>query len=337
MDKEAPNRSTAIVNGRSSNVLNWDDVKFDWAYPKYKRMLGNFWTPFEISMSNDVKQFPSLSENEKEAFLKTIGLLALLDSIQTDYAGKVADYLTDSSLQALMIILAQQEVIHNHSYSYVLSSLVSKDEQDRVFDYWRSEPVLEKRNEFVLKGYKSFAEQPTVENMLDSIVYDVILEGLFFYSGFAFFYHLARHQKMVASSTMINYINRDEQLHVDLFVKIYQELLNEYPELNTPDRAQKVQAIFMEAAELEVEWARDIIGDKIDGLDVEDLEAYIYFYTNVRCQQLGYEKPYPDYRKNPLKWIKAYEDVDLGKTDFFEQRSRQYVKVNVQDNGFDEL
>lgn len=337
MDKEAPNRSTAIVNGRSSNVLNWDDVKFDWAYPKYKRMLGNFWTPFEINMSNDVKQFPNLDDNEREAFLKIIGLLALLDSVQTDYAGKVADYLTDSSLQALMIILAQQEVIHNHSYSYVLSSLVQKSKQDEVFDYWRSEPVLEKRNDFIMKGYQSFAENPTVESMMESIVYDVILEGLFFYSGFAFFYHLARHQKMVASSTMINYINRDEQLHVDLFVKIYQELLNEYPELDTPDRAEKVQAIFKEAAELEVEWAREVIGDKIDGLDVEDVEAYIYFYANVRCQQLGYEKPYPDYRKNPLKWIKAYEDVDLGKTDFFEQRSRQYVKVNVQDNGFDEL
>ncbi|OMP66691.1 ribonucleotide-diphosphate reductase subunit beta [Domibacillus epiphyticus] len=337
MDKEAPNRSTAIVNGRSSNVLNWDDVKFDWAYPKYKRMLGNFWTPFEINMGTDVKQFPNLTDAEREAFLKTIGLLALLDSIQTDYAGKVADYLTDSSLQALMIILAQQEVIHNHSYSYVLSSLVPKDEQDRVFDYWRSEPVLEKRNDFVMKGYESFAEKPTVENMLQSIVYDVILEGLFFYSGFAFFYHLARHQKMVASSTMINYINRDEQLHVDLFVKIYRELLTEYPELDTAERAAEVEAIFREAAALEVEWARDVIGDKIDGLDVEDLEAYIYFYANVRCQQLGYDRPFPDYRKNPLKWIKAYEDVDLGKTDFFEQRSRQYVKVNVQDNGFDEL
>ncbi|MGG3449169.1 MULTISPECIES: ribonucleotide-diphosphate reductase subunit beta [Bacillaceae] len=337
MDKDAPNRSTAIVNGRSSNVLNWDDVKFDWAYPKYKRMLGNFWTPFEINMGTDVKQFPGLTDCEREAFLKTIGLLALLDSIQTDYAGKVADYLTDSSLQALMIILAQQEVIHNHSYSYVLSSLVPKSEQDRVFDYWRSEPVLEKRNDFVMKGYESFVEQPTVENMLESIVYDVILEGLFFYSGFAFFYHLARHQKMVATSTMINYINRDEQLHVDLFVKIYRELLTEYPELDTEERAADVEAIFREAAALEVEWAREVIGDKIDGLDVEDVEAYIYFYANVRCQQLGYEKPFPDYRKNPLKWIKAYEDVDLGKTDFFEQRSRQYVKVNVQDNGFDEL
>ncbi|MFC4410801.1 ribonucleotide-diphosphate reductase subunit beta [Chungangia koreensis] len=337
MDKEAPNRSTGIVNGRSSNILNWDDVRFSWAYPKYKKMLGNFWTPFEINMSKDVKQFPLLSNDEQEAFLKIIGLLAMLDSIQTDYAGKVADYLTDSSLNALMIILAQQEVVHNHSYSYILSSIVTKEEQDRVFDYWRSEPVLVKRNDFVISGYENFTEDQNVDELLRSIVYDVILEGLFFYSGFAYFYHLARQQKMVASSTMINYINRDEQLHVDLFVKIYKELLKEYPELDTEERAKEVEAIFREAAKLEVEWAREVIGNKIEGLELEDVESYVYFYTNVRCNQLGYERPFPEYRTNPLKWIKAYEEVDLGKTDFFEQRSRQYVKVNVQDNGFDEL
>lgn len=337
MDKEAPNRSTSIVNGQSSNILNWDDVRFNWAYPKYKKMLGNFWTPFEINMSNDIKQFSGLTDNEREAFLKIIGLLALLDSVQTDFAGKVADFLTDSSLNALMIILAQQEVIHNHSYSYVLSSLVSKDEQNRVFDFWRTEPVLQKRNDFVLKGYEEFAEQPDVDNLLRSVVYDVILEGLFFYSGFSFFYHLARHQKMVATSTMINYINRDEQLHVDLFVKIYKELLTEYPQFDTPERASEVEEIFREAAQLEVDWAREVIGDKIEGLDIEDVEEYIYFYANVRCNQLGYDRPFPEYRKNPLKWIKAYEEVDLGKTDFFEQKSRQYVKVNVQDNGFDDL
>lgn len=337
MDKEAPNRSTSIVNGRSSNILNWDDVRFGWAYPKYKKMLGNFWTPFEINMSKDVKQFSELSQDERNSFLKIIGLLALLDSVQTDFAGKVADYLTDSSLNALMIILAQQEVIHNHSYSYILSSLVNKDEQDQTFDYWRTEEVLERRNDFVIKGYQAFTEEPCVEHMLTSIVYDVILEGLFFYSGFAFFYHLARNQKMVATSTMINYINRDEQLHVDLFVKIYKELLEEYPQLNTPEREEEVQAIFREAAQLEIDWANEVIGDKIPGLDVEDVHDYVYFYANVRCSQLGYERPFEGYRKNPLKWVKAYEDVDLGKTDFFEQRSRQYVKVNVEDNGFDEL
>ncbi|MGG4490198.1 ribonucleotide-diphosphate reductase subunit beta [Metabacillus idriensis] len=337
MDSGAPNRSTAIINGSSSNVLNWDDVTYPWAYSKYKKMLANFWTPFEINMSGDIKQFPQLSKDEQDAFLKIIGLLALLDSIQTDYAGKVADYITDSSVNALMIMLAQQEVIHNHSYSYVLSSIVPKHVQDEVFEYWRSEPILRKRNEFVTNGYQAFAEEPNVSNLLKSIVYDVILEGLFFYSGFAYFYNLARNQKMVATSTMINYINRDEQIHVDLFVKIFKEVLREYPEYQTEELAAFVQETFVEAAALEIEWGRFIIGNKIDGIHMKDVEDYIKFYANVRCNQLGFERPFMENRTNPLKWIKAYEEVDLGKSDFFEQKSRQYTKVNSIDNGFDDL
>jgi ribonucleoside-diphosphate reductase beta chain len=334
---DAPNRSTGIVNGRCSNILNWDDTRFSWAYPKYKKMLSHFWTPFEINMGQDVKQFTVLSESEKEAFLKIIGLLALLDSVQTDYAGRVADYLTDSSLNALMIILAQQEVIHNHSYSYVLSSVVDKSVQDEVFEYWRHDPILKKRNDFVMDGYQAFTENPTVENLLKSIVFDVLLEGLFFYSGFAFFYHLARQQKMVSTSTMINYINRDEHIHVDLFVKIFHEILAENPQMNGSWLEVFVQETFKKAAALEIEWAHHIIGDKIEGLYIEEVEEYILFYTNVRCHQLGFTRPFPEHRQNPLKWIKAYEDIDSGKTDFFEQKSRQYTKINIVDNGFDDL
>ena len=335
MDRQAPNRSTSIINGESSNVLNWDDVRFSWAYPKYKKMLANFWTPFEINMSHDIKQFPQLTEKEQDSFLKIIGLLALLDSIQTDYAGKVADYLTDSSLNALMIMLAQQEVIHNHSYSYVLSSIVNKSKQDEVFNYWREEPTLVERNEFVTNGYKDFAENPSVETLLKSLVYDVILEGLFFYSGFAFFYHLARNRKMVATSTMINYINRDEQIHVDLFVKIFKEILVEYPEYNTKELHQFINETLKRAVELEVSWAETVIGDEIEGLVLQEVEDYIKFYANVRANQLGADRPYEGYRQNPLRWIKAYDTVDLGKTDF-EQKSRQYAKT-TDANGFDEL
>ena len=336
VDVGAPNASTGIINGQSSNILNWDDVRFPWAYPKYKRMLGNFWTPFEINMSKDIKQFSMLSEKEKDAFLKIIGLLALLDSIQTDYAGKVADYLTDSSLNALMIILAQQEVIHNHSYSYVLSSIVSKSKQEEVFDYWRTEPILRRRNDFITEGYKGFVEKPGIENLLHSIVYDVILEGLFFYSGFAFFYNLARNQKMVGTSTMINYINRDEQLHVGLFEKIFKEILHENPGYDTDTLREFGTAAFREAARLEIEWAEYIIGNEIDGLLMTDLEAYIKFMANKRAEQLGFTAPFEGYRTNPLRWIIAYQEVDLGKTDFFEQKSRQYTKTS-DENGFDEL
>lgn len=337
MDPHAPNRSTSIINGQSSNVLNWDDTRFPWAYNRYKSMLANFWTPFEINMQTDKKQFPKLTVKERDSFLKIIGLLALLDSIQTDYAGKVADYLTDSSLSALMTVLAFQEVVHNQSYSYVLSSLVDKREQDEVFDYWRTEPTLRKRNDFVTNGYKAFTEHPTIENFLKSIVFDVILEGLFFYSGFAYFYNLARNQKMVSSSTMINYINRDEQIHVGLFVQIFEEVLTEYPDYQTKDLQDFILNAFKEAVQLEIEWAETIIGNEIEGLTLSDVSNYVKFTANTRCSQFGVEKPYPEISKNPLRWIKAYSEVDLGKSDFFEQRSRQYTKTNLVDNGFDEL
>jgi len=338
MDENAPNRSTAIINGESSNILNWDDVRFSWAFPKYKRMLGNFWTPFEINMGQDIKQFPQLTKDEQESFLKIIGLLALLDSIQSDYAAKVADYITDSSINALMIVLAQQEVVHNHSYSYVLSSLVPKAKQDEVFEYWRTDEKLRARNDFVTNGYKAFSEEASVENFLKSMVYDVILEGLFFYSGFAFFYNLARNQKMVASSTMINYINRDEQLHVGLFEKIFKEVLNENPEYRTQELEEFVVATFQEAARLEIEWAESVIGEKFDGITMKDLSNYIQYMANKRCNQIGFgRKAFPDAPiENPLRWIIAYQEVDLGKTDFFEQKSRQYTKASDA-NGFDDL
>ncbi|MFD1395662.1 ribonucleotide-diphosphate reductase subunit beta [Kroppenstedtia eburnea] len=335
-DPAAPNAGTGIINGRSSNVLNWDDCRFPWAYPLYKNMLANFWTPFEINMSEDIKQWGRLAEEEQVAFKKIIGLLAFLDSIQTDYSSKVADYLTDSSLAALMTVLSFQEVVHNQSYSYVLSSLVTRREQEEVFEYWKHDQVLRERNEFIVEGYQAFVEKPEPLTFLRSIVYDVILEGLNFYSGFAFFYNLARHQKMVSTSTMINYINRDEQLHVRLFVQIYRELLQEIPELNTEENRNFVTESFRRAAELEIRWGETVLGDRFDGIRPDELRAYIRFMANKRAHELGAERPFAGYRKNPMRWVIAYQDVNRGKQDFFEGKSRQYSKVS-SDNGFDEL
>jgi len=337
-DVTAPNRSTKIIEGKSSNVLNWNDCRFSWAYPMYKTMLGNFWIPSEINMTQDKKQWErELSEDEKEAFKKIIGLLAFLDSIQTDYSGRVADYLTDSSLVALMQILSFQEVVHNESYSYVLQSLVPKKEQDEIFEYWKTDHILLERNGFIADGYEEFVTNPTPETLLRSIVYDVILEGLFFYAGFAFFYDLARRGKMKASSDMISFINRDEQHHVTIFCNIFKELLSDYPQLNTKETAQFVKDTFRKAAELEIKWGEYIIGNKFDGIDAVDLEEYIKFTANKRVKQLGYDKIYPEVARNPFrKWILAYENVDRGKQDFFEGRSRQYTKVD-DDNGFDDL
>ncbi|SDI49572.1 ribonucleotide-diphosphate reductase subunit beta [Alteribacillus bidgolensis] len=335
-DTNAPNKSTGIINGESSNVLNWDDTTRKWTYPMYKNMLRNFWIPDEVSLINDRNQYKSLSEEEREAFNKIIGLLAFLDSVQTDFSSKVSDYLTDSSLSALMSVLAFQEVIHNESYTYVLSSVTDSQTQDEIFEYWKTDEVLLERNKFIADGYNAFIELPTKENFVRAIIYDVILEGLFFYSGFAFFYNLARNEKMLGTAKMINFINRDEQLHVSLFTNILKETLQENPELDTEEFAAFVHDCFKKAAELEIKWGNYIIGNNIDGIHAGELESYIKFMTNKRVRELGFDPVFEGYRRNPMRWISVYNDNTTGKADFFETTVTDYNLVDA-DNDFDSL
>jgi ribonucleoside-diphosphate reductase beta chain len=290
-------------------------------------------------MTADIKDFPNMTEDQRDTFLKIIGLLTFLDSIQSDYSSKVADSLSDSSLQAIMIVLAQQEVIHNHSYSYIMTSVAqSKEEQDIVFEYWKHDDNLKKRNQFIVDGYEQFTEDNnTIASLLVSIIYDVVLEGLFFYSGFAFFYDLARNGQMVGSSTMINYINRDEQQHVNLFCNVFKAILDENPEFKTPELSKLVTEIFREASELEIEWSQYIIGHKFDTINVDELAGYVRFMANLRCKMLGAESPFPKQETNPMDWIKFYEDMDLGKTDFFEQKVRQYTKTGEDFDDADDM
>ncbi|GGA34238.1 ribonucleotide-diphosphate reductase subunit beta [Psychrobacillus lasiicapitis] len=337
LEPRNPNKSTGIFNGQSSGILNWNDIAYPHWYKIYKRLLGNYWQADEINMSSDVKQFPNLTKAEQEAYLKVIGLLATLDAPQTRTALLISLYATDPSVQSIMAVIAQQEAVHNESYSYVLSSVVSLDEQNKSFDFGRTDAILLKRNENIIKYYNEFVENPTTENMVKTLTYTTLLEGLFFYSGFAFFYNLARYNKMVGTSTMISYINRDELEHGRFISELFRATLSENPALNNENMIGWVYDQFKESVELEIEWSNYVLKD-IEGIDLDDMQGYIKYRANKMLRLLGLNEIYPEYAENPMKWIRAYADnIDGTKTDFFEQKSRQYVKVNAIDNGFDDL
>src|SRR5690606_14533771 len=115
------NRSTGIINGTTSGILNWNDIPYPSFYRAYKELSTNFWIPDEVDMKGDARQYGELSAREKNAFDSIIGLLATLDSPQTRFIYNVAEYITDPAAHANAAIIGQQEVIHNESYSYVLA------------------------------------------------------------------------------------------------------------------------------------------------------------------------------------------------------------------------
>lgn len=331
-----PNKSTALFGGESSGILNWNDIAYPHWYKMYKRLIGNYWQADEVNMSGDVRQFASLTESERDAYLKIIGLLSTLDAPQTRTALLISLYATDPSVHSIMAVIAQQEAVHNESYSYVLSSVVSLDQQNQSFQLGREDAVLLKRNEQLMQQYNAFVEHPSIENILKTMVYTALLEGMFFYSGFAFFYNLARQNKMVGTSTMISYINRDELEHGRFISELFRATLGENPELNTTEFTDWIYQQYRDSVELEIEWSNYVLAE-LDGIDLTEVSGYVKYRANKMLRMMGLSEIYPDFTDNPMKWIRAYVDnFDGTKTDFFEQKSRQYTKTSEL-NGFDDL
>lgn len=336
LNPEQPNKSTDIINGESSGLLNWNDIAYPQMYDLYQTLLSNFWKAQEINMQDDIKQWDHLTDVERDVFLRINTQLASLDSLQTPTMSQAMDYVTDSSFKAIFAVISQQEAVHNESYSYILSSLVSISEQNARFNQAKSDPIVRKRNDLILDAYEAFRQNPTPQTLFRLSVNSINLEGIYFYAGFAFFYHLARQQKMLKTSTMISYIQRDEMQHAYFISQFIRIMLTENPELNTEENIQYVYDAVDKAVQLEKEWARHILKD-IQGLDLDEFEGYVEYLANKRLRQLGLDNLYAE-QNNPMPWIQVFGDdmMNETKSDFFEQKSRTYSKVS-QSNGFDEL
>src|SRR5690606_25691952 len=264
----------------ASGILNWNDLKYPHFYKHREQIRALFWRASEVDMTHDVKQFPTLTKYEQNAFLKIIGLLATLDGPQTDIAHRISAYSTDPSVKSIMATIADQESEHNHSYSYVLSSVTDLQTQIDSFNTGRADEVLLERNGRIVDVYNEFATEPTVETGLKAMVYTSLLEGLFFYSGFAFFYNLARNNKMVGTSTMISYINRDEPQPRSVISEQARATLEENPADDTESFAECVTEQYRHSVEQETKGSRYVL-EGIDGIGVAEMEGY------MSCRAIG--------------------------------------------------
>ncbi|UII54363.1 ribonucleotide-diphosphate reductase subunit beta [Cytobacillus spongiae] len=336
LNPEYPNKATGVINGKCSGILNWNDIAYPQMYQMYQTLLANFWKAQEINMQDDIKQWDDLNSTEKDVFLRINTSLASLDSLQTPTMSQVMDYITDSSFKAIFAVISQQEAVHNESYSYIFSSLIPTDEQKARFEEVKKDPILLKRNGVILGAYEKFRNEPTPQHLFELAIHSINLEGIYFYAGFAFFYHLARQQKMLKTSTMISYIQRDEMQHAYFMTQFIRILLTENKRIHTEDNIQFIYQSIDEAVKLEKEWANHILKD-IQGIDLGEFEQYVEYLANKRVRQLGLSNIYPE-RENPMPWIRVFSDEMMNdtKTDFFEQKPRNYTKVS-KSNGFDEL
>ena len=221
-----------------------------------------------------------------------------------------------------------QECVHSQSYSYMLDTICSPTERDDILYQWKTDEHLLRRNTFIGDLYNEFQVKKDAFTLLKVMMANYILEGIYFYSGFMFFYNLARNGKMPGSAQEIRYINRDENTHLWLFRSIIHELQKENPELFSEENVQVLREMLEEGVRQEIAWGHYVIGDDIPGLTRDMVTSYIKYLGNLRWTGLGYGTLYEGFETEPenMAWVGQYSNANLVKTDFFEAKSTAYAK-----------
>lgn len=320
-----------IIGGNTTNLNDFNHMKYGWVSSWYRQAMNNFWIPEEINLSVDVKDYKMLPKAERRAYDKILSFLIFLDSIQTANLPNISEYITANEVNLCLSIQAFQEAVHSQSYSYMLDTICEPQERNGVLYQWKEDSHLLKRNEFIGNLYNAFQEEKSPRMLIRTIIANYILEGIYFYSGFMFFYNLGRNHLMPGSVQEIRYINRDENTHLWLFRNILLELKKEEPELFTEKDIEEYREMIREGCEQEIQWGHYVIGDEVQGLTKEMITDYIRYLGNLRCTNLGFLPIYDGHESEPdsMRWVSQYSNANTIKTDFFEARSTAYAKSSA--------
>ena len=321
-------RKRQMVGGNTTNLNDFNNMKYQWVSGWYRQAMNNFWIPEEINLNQDIRDYPHLDKDERTAYDKILSFLVFLDSIQTANLPNVSEYITANEINLCLNIQTFQEAVHSHSYSYMLDTICSPEERNDVLYQWKTDQHLLKRNSFIGDCYNDFQLNKDMFHFMKVLIANYILEGVYFYSGFMFFYNLSRNGKMPGSAQEIRYINRDENTHLWLFKNIILELQKEVPDMFTPDKVKVYQDMMREGVRQEIAWGKYVIGNKLQGLTEKMVEDYILYLGNLRSTALGFSPLYDGYEEEPadMAWVSAYANANMVKTDFFEARSTAYAK-----------
>jgi ribonucleoside-diphosphate reductase beta chain len=154
------------------------------------------------------------------------------------------------------------------------------------------------------------------------VVFSCLMEGLFFYVGFAQILALGRQNKMTGAAEQYMYILRDESMHCNFGIDLVNQIKLENPQLWSGAFREELSELFRRAVELEYRYAEDTMPRGVLGLNAPMFKEYLRFIANRRCQQIGLDSLYPG-ALNPFPWMS--EMIDLKKErNFFETRVIEY-------------
>ena len=280
----------------------------------------------DIALWKDPK---GLTEDERRVIKRNLGFFVTADSLAANnIVLGTYRHITAPECRQYLLRQAFEEAIHTHAYQYIVESL-GLDEAE-IFNAYHEVSSIRDKDEFLIPFIDTLTDPHfktgTMENdqkLLKSlIVFSCLMEGLFFYVGFAQILALGRQNKMTGAAEQYQYILRDESMHCNFGIDLVNTIKMENPHLWTPEFRDEIRGLFRQAVDLEYKYAEDTMPRGVLGLNAPMFKGYLRYIANRRCQQIGIDPLFAN-EENPFPWMS--EMIDLKKErNFFETRVIEY-------------
>lgn len=322
---------STILNDSQTDPNKILPMKYLWARQHYKNGVANNWTPEEISMQEDVEQWKSkdfLTPEERKLILWNLGFFSTAESLTANnLVLAVYKHVTNPECRQYLLRQAFEEAIHTDTFVYCCDSLAL--DPDEIFNMYNTVESIKAKDDFVVNltksmldpNFKTDTPKRIQEFLHDLIGYYVLMEGIFFYAGFAMMLALKRRGKMVGIGQQFEYIMRDESIHLAFGCDLINTIKDENPQAWTQEFQDEIVGLIRQSVELEKNYAHDACPDGIVGINAKTFCEYVEYIADRRLERIGLPKIY--FKQNPLPWMS--QSTDLGKEkNFFETKVTEY-------------
>lgn len=298
-------------------------------YEHYRNAIKNTWTVEEVDLHSDVADLGKLSPGEQHLIGRLVAFFATGDSIVANNL-VLTLYKHINSPEARLYLSRQlfEEAVHVQFYLTLLDTyLPDPDDRAEAFAAVENIPSIREKAQFCFRWINEVEKLDRLESkadrrrfLLNLICFAACIEGLFFYGAFAYVYWFRSRGLLHGLATGTNWVFRDESMHMDFAFQVVDTVREEEPDLFDEEMGKQVTAMLEEAVEAELQFARDLCGDGLPGMNTASMREYLQCVADQRLVRLGLPARYGS--ENPFSFMELQNVQEL--TNFFERRASAY-------------
>jgi ribonucleoside-diphosphate reductase beta chain len=282
----------------------------------YKQHQAAFWTAEEVDLSNDIRDWQNLTDNEKYFVKNILSFFASSDGIVNENLAenflKEVQYPEAKFFYGIQIAM---ENIHSLMYSLLIDTYIS-NAQEKLESFRALEhlPAVQKKANWALNWIENASFQ-------ERLVAFAAVEGIFFSGSFCSIFWLKSRGLMQGLCNANTLIFKDENLHCDFAI----HLTNNHVE-NKPSES-RIREILLSALEIEKEFITESLPVSLIGMNSNLMKQYLEFVTDGLLVKFGCKKEFNV--EQPFKFMEQIAVETKG--NFFESRTVEYQKAKLNE------